>query len=809
MGRRLHHDNKVTLRQELPQRLSRLASLGIIETSMRRLILFLSITVLYLPLVRAQTSLRGILINADTSEHDTRRKVVILKGHVQVVFKGNHLRADAAEIDLISKQVRAFGQITLDNAKAHLEGKSLIMNYETVTGVLMDGFVRSGTVSFEGEMIEKTGPDEYIAHNARYTACTDCPPDWSFSGSRIKATLGGYADIRYPVLRVRGVPVFISPWLLVPLKSSRQSGFLVPALEFPAGNVSFEIPFFWAIDRNQDLTITAKQYDKRGYKLLLDHRYVLTQDSSGWMRSAFIRDKAFIHANVGTIDRWFLAYHHYYALPENYVHRINLNAASDLRYQTDFPLEMAGNGDAALENRMSLSKTTENSVSSAEADVFINLLKSDPLGGNQDSVHRLPELRYGYTRTRLGDSPFVFNLDMTYTNFFRPGYSYDSWVDSATYCLPPNSGRGCILHGADFKSQDTLPNFNSNKDFIRTGQRLLVSPRVSVPFRLFQALDFNPSISYNEAQYAFNIDSSTSNSSASDTAARRYIQADLNLRTRFTRVFQTDDTDSNHRIKHIIQPSITYSLIPWIRQPNQRNFFGDTNQPYARTLEPVSDSDVVGSTRIQFDNYDRVYDKRLLDFGVTNYLNFGNTYGSESRYRNVVAWRLSQSYDLNQRDSGLRQPLSALNSIMDVRFDRFQTYTINSYYPYAKIINTSSRVRFSDERGDFLELSYVRKFLIDLNNNVDVGNKIETAGFNIGYVGRQFTIAGGLNYNLSKEPYVIQSWQYTAIYRPYGGCWSVQIGHHQVIGGQSQLRFNFAFDFGGKQASAPTVMPVM
>jgi hypothetical protein len=232
-------------------------------------------------------------------------------------------------------------------------------------------------------------------------------------------------------------------------------------------------------------------------------------------------------------------------------------------------------------------------------------------------------------------------------------------------------------------------------------------------------------------------------------------------------------------------------------------FFGDTQQPYYRTLEPISDNDVTGTTRVQFDGYDRVYNKRLIDLGLTNYFNRKSVFGSQSQYANIVTWRLSESYDLNEVGRDLDQPLSSLNSTLDIRLKHFETYTLNAYYPYAKVPDTYSRVRFLDDTGDFFEFSYLKKYLISLDNKVDYTGTLETFGFNLGYVSRIFNLTGGLNYSATTKS--IQSWQFISIFRPPTGCWSIQIGAAQVIGGNTNFHFNFAFDFGGKAAPQQVV----
>lgn len=733
----------------------------------------------------AQNSLGGVIINADSSEHNTASKTVHLRGNVQVVFKGNHLRADEATLYLKTKTVKASGRVVMENQKIHMEGSRLEMDYDTVKGKLYDGFVQSGKVVFQGEVVEKTGPDDFIATNAHYTSCVDCPPDWSFSGTKIKATIGGYADISYPIFKVRGVPIFIFPWLPVPLKSSRQSGFLVPSLGFSGtGGFAPELPYFWAISRSQDATITAKSYSLRGYKGLVEYRYVMTPESSGTLRTAYMHDRRFKVAGLGApieIDRWFIDYRHHYVLPNQYVHRLKITTASDLTYQKDFPLELRGNGDPAFENRMSLTKNSENTHLSGETAYYINLLKANPQANNTDAVHRLPEIRYNVAKERLGNSPFIFEFDADYTNFFRSSSGFDSMT-----C----PGGKCTVNEANF-SQKFSSTFNSSTDFIRSGQRLDLAPKITAPFRLLQVLDFLPAATFHETDYTFDV---PAGQGVSTTASRRYVQMDLGMRTRFTSVYKGREDG----YKHIIEPSINYSIIPWIHQPNHP-FFGDTNQPYARTVEPIGNSDVSnvqGTTKVQFDYFDRVYNRRIFNLGITNYLNRRRVYGAQNNYKNIVTWTLGQSYDLNEVKGGNRQPWSAVNSVLDVRLDRFETYLLNVFYPYVDVINTSARVRVLDDRGDFLEANYMKKSLISWDNLVDPNSRTETAGISLGIVSRFFTFAGGVNYSLPDHK--LQSWQYRAILKPRS-CWAVQIGHSQILGGDVQLSFNFSFDFGGQQ----------
>lgn len=752
------------------------------------------------PWAWSQSSLDGIVINADTMSRDGRRQIVELEGNVQIVFKGNHLSCDKAIIYIGKKIVDAEGHVVMRNPTTYAEGSSVSLNYENNTGTFYNSFVQAGQVVFEGRVIQKTGENDYIADESQFTSCTNCAPSWSFSGKRIEAEIGGYAYIKYPLLRIYGVPVFILPAILIPLKSARQSGLLVPRLGFSGtGGLSIEDSYFWAISRSQDFTGTVKKYEKRGWKGLGDYRYVMTELSKGQLQGAYMRDEAFrdqTGKNI-TTGRWFVDYHHYFALPENYISRVQFYSISDLLYPRDFPEEITGNGDPALENKMSITKNSENWSSSVEASLYKNLLKTDTLADNTDAVHRMPEIRVAMKERRVFDTNLLFRANLQYVNFSRDGFGYDDVTfDGTNYREKTDPSTGKQLHDGKFNVSHTGA---IERDLIRTGQRLDIRPTLSYPFKLGRALEIVPSVQYRETQYAFTQELANGVDNYSPTAARRYLQTDVAASTTFHRVFGDLKDVSATRWKHEIEPSLTYSQIPWMRNPDH-GFFGDfNNQSYSRTFEPIADSDFNSANKIQFDYNDRVFNKRLIDLGFTNRLIRKRFVNGEPEYRNVVNWRISQSYDFREAQSAHRpQPWSTINNILNVRLERFETYTTVNYYPYAGVTNTSARLKIMNEGGKrYGQLGYTHKYTITNDNIIDSGSETETINVGAGWVSKYFDFVGQVDY--SSLTYKVQSWGYLATFKPPGECWGIIVDHKQLIGAAPTIFFNFNFEFGGEK----------
>ncbi len=780
-------------------------------------LLLISALMIFTSGLRAQSVTDGVLINADFMDRDLEKKMLKLNGHVQLVFKGQHLSCDSATLDLKTQKITAEGHVILYSDRAHIEGDKLAFNYSTSTGYIYNGFVQSGQVVFEGETVEKVGEDHYIATNASYTACETCPPGWSFSGRKIDAEIGGYARIQRPVFRVGGVPVLILPSLIVPLKSRRQSGVLVPSMGYSnRDGVSPSGVYFWAISPSQDLTLTARWYRLNGYKVLADYRYVLDKNSAGQLKTMWMQDKLLrkeIFGIPGNIDRWFVSYDHLYELPDNYVQRMNIKQVSDLRYTRDYPDEISGHGEPALENRVSITKSTDNQYASAEVDVYTNMLKQYPLSNNDDAVHRFPEMRYSVKEQRLGgDNGPLFHVDLDYVNFVRQSWDYDN----LTYCVPDAKHKckaGALVPlGLDVGDQGQIARsgtFNRNTDLFRTGQRLDIQPTISYPFQIARRLDLMPSVTYRETQYRFSPPESAletgpqGEAGFNQSAARRYVQTDFRAKTEFSRVFSFKDDPKAERLKHSFEPEVGVSQILWSRTPNHPFFGQFQGLQAARQYEPLSDGDIGNpNTGVQFDYNDRTFDRRVMNFAATNRITRKTWNDGTPDYRTLALFQVGQSYDLREAERPNSYPWSSIDALLDMRFEHFVTYTTVSYNPYAGVANTSSRVRVLTTPKNFAQLSFTQGFILDNKNRVQPDSQTRNFGVGGGVILKYIELEGMIDF--SEITHKVQSWHYGMNIRPPGNCWVIHLEQTQVVQGTPQIHAALSFDFGGETKNEAT-----
>lgn len=759
---------------------------------------------------------QGMLAEADNSIWDHEREVMELEGNIQIVRGDQHISCQKAVIYLRSKKLELLGNVSVVSTTQTLNGDEVLLDYETGTALIKNGYVKAGNVLFEGDLIQKTGDSEFYVSDANYTACTNCPSTWAFSGQQIRAELGGYAYIKNSIMRIGGVPVLWLPYLVVPLKSDRQSGLLPPSIgSTTTGGFQFAQPYFWAIDRSSDMTFTVKNFEKRQLMGMTNYRYVLAENSQGELDVAAIRDRVFtkpnsafreFHPDQSSFTRWYLYYQHYLNLQDGWTQRTTIHNVSDLRYMRDFEKETSERNlsDPALENRVSFSKNTDKTHFTFDTSYYINQLRADPLANNDDAVHRLPALNFSQTPTRIMDSPFLFSWDLNYVNFARASSSYDDLAPGTRY--PINSGGSVVNSG----TCDDEPNcvylrdgsFDS-QDLIRTGQRIDFRPAVNANFRLGDSFDIIPKITYRDTRYFFPV-------GADNEVSRRYLKTELITKLSMSRIFG-DDTPQATRYKHVIEPEVAYANIPWQDLQDHPFFPKQTSisPSFGGTQTPVSDGDLIGDLGIQFDENDRILDRNLITFSVTNRLIQRFWGGDANQYRQVMRFKLSQSYNLTSDATRNNQNRwSDLAGVLTVKFDNIETNTNFNYFPDYNVTNIKTRTALINDLGQFFEVGFERTYTTVQGQQIIRSNRVEDITFGLGFTSSPVNFIGQFVYDSNWRNAVsksqIKSWGYMAQFKPPGECWQINFVHGQkIVGGETRYDINFEYNFDGVPKPPP------
>ncbi len=204
---------------------------------------------------------------ADEISYDSNAEIVTASGNVEISYEGNTLYADQITYDRNTDEAVAWGNIRLDDGSG---------NIATATSLVLTGDLKTGTV--EGMRILFRDGEQLAAHSGRredgrlnildhaiYAACHVCDehpgekPVWQVKAIEVvhneeKRTLV-YKDA---YLELLGVPIIYTPWLKHPDATvKRASGLLAP--DFGQSSLlgfTLEVPYFWNIAPNMDLTIS-------------------------------------------------------------------------------------------------------------------------------------------------------------------------------------------------------------------------------------------------------------------------------------------------------------------------------------------------------------------------------------------------------------------------------------------------------------------------------------------------------------------------------------------------------------------------
>ncbi len=356
---------------------------------------------------------------------------LILQGYVDIRYGDLRLQADFVRYIPATSMVFAEGNVIIDQGEARITAQSVEYNLETDTGTFTDARgIAEPSIYFMAERIEKLSANELMLHNARFTACTQPIPYWSFKMRRGLLRLGEYAYLHDLTFRVGRVPIFYSPYFVWPIKTDRASGLLFPQFGFSERNGTvLSQAFYWAMRRNMDATIYVDYLSKAGYGIGTEYRYVISEAGRGNFSGYFIQDQvAKEEKEPGVpIDRWVINSQHRQQIGLDWNLVANANLISDFDYYQDFArdIRLSSNPQAVSDLFLSRNWGFYSLNMRAERREQLVQVAIDPslgddfLATREETIVRWirPEAELRARRQRLGDSPFFLTLESSASNF--------------------------------------------------------------------------------------------------------------------------------------------------------------------------------------------------------------------------------------------------------------------------------------------------------------------------------------------------------------------------------------------------------
>jgi LPS-assembly protein len=471
-----------------------------------------------------------VRIQANEVSYDHKEEVYTAEGKVEIFQGDRKLSADRVTLSGKSNEVEATGNVILVQGEDVLRSERMKINLDTSLGIIVRGtlFLKKQHFYLRGEEIERIGEETFRIRKGSLTTCDGDWPAWRFTSREVVVTLEEYASIYGAKFEIKNVPVLYSPYLIFPVKTQRQSGFLIPRLTYSnLSGVEFNTAYYWAIAKNMDATVYLDLTSKKGIGEGLEYRYVRKEDSSGKFYAYHLRElESYREKRTDQLDRkpdrWEVDFQHEEYIDSSFFAKTRLRSLSDRQFLKDYGATYEDRSSEQAFSFVSLTKNWESTSLFGEARHSVDLRQED-----KTTLQNYPVVNFTGLRKQLGGSPFYYSFHSAYGNFWR-----EEGV----------SGNQADLH-----------------------------PRLSMPLR-WGFLEVTPEAGVRETLYSVH-------NGDQDTHSRESWDFRTAAAAEMFRVFDTGST-TVPKLKHIIRPEISYSYLP------------DTNQhlipfPYLSYYDPT------------------------------------------------------------------------------------------------------------------------------------------------------------------------------------------------------------------------------
>lgn len=458
--------------------------------------------------------------------------LMIAIGDVEITRGESRLLADRVEINRDTGQAVAQGKVVFYDGPDRLVGDRIDYNLKTGTGVVYHGSGFSAPYyHLSGERMDRIGEGIYEIRSGAFTTCEGDDPAWSFHFKSGTADLDDIVYGRDASFWVKRVPLL--PWVpffAAALRRERQSGFLFPEFGQSSRRGYFaKVPYYWAINDSQDLTVSLDTFSARGVGLDADYRYVLSRDQGGEL-SAFGIDEAFRGSrNAGVPEnRGWVSLRHDWRITPSLTFKVDSKVTSDDLIFRDYADRLTERSLLAATTNVSLTKSWTNWSLLGRVLWYQDLTTKRPL-----ELQRVPDIQLTGVRQAVPGAPWLlYETNASFVNFIRE-------VDG------PEGMR------ADFHPRFFAP--------IPIGGVVTVTPFGGGRLTY-----------YDQRVTGFHtaVDGILSEESTYDPRLRRQVEAGVEAQTKVTRLYTTDGTAGIAALQHSIEPRATLIEIRGLDQKN-------------------------------------------------------------------------------------------------------------------------------------------------------------------------------------------------------------------------------------------------
>ena len=219
-----------------------------------------------------------------------------------VQYEDMELRADYIEIDFIHNELYACGVAdsngnmhgfpVFSQAEAHYNAKEIMYNFNTQKGKISHVITTQDDGFIHGEQVKKIGDNVAYIKRGKYTTCELGDPHYEITFSKAKVIQHDKILIGPAYLSFTNVPTPLAlPFAFFPLDSRHKSGLVMPSFG-QSGSMGFylkDLGFYFAINDNIDLLLSADLYTRGSWAIKAKSNYVFRYMCSGVVELAYAR----------------------------------------------------------------------------------------------------------------------------------------------------------------------------------------------------------------------------------------------------------------------------------------------------------------------------------------------------------------------------------------------------------------------------------------------------------------------------------------------------------------------------------------
>lgn len=454
-----------------------------------------------------------VVMLSDTQERITKTRYRAA-GHVEITYRDIVLTADEAQYDEQTQEGFAQGQTRFSQKQQWLTCSRAEFNFSTQTGVFYDAQGFTDREFFvRGRTVVKTGPDTYRVDAGFITTCMEPRPKWSFTSSVINLQVDRTARLRGVTFRLKGIPLFYAPYVILPMEGKKRSSGFLP---FHTGTSSskgrvFSEGYYQTLGNSADATIYADYFTARGLAWGVIFRARPNPKTHLSVQAYGIHDKLEQSGANLVVDG-------ITELPNEWRATARVNITTSFRFRQAFA-DTFRSATIPQENAIVFLTRNHESVSTN-----LSFERNETVFPDRPVIIRkLPSLEWRFLGTPTGKSPLIFQLR--------------SSIDS--------------LSRSDHAMQTPT-----------VVQRLDLFPRVTLRLPSLAGFSLVPTIGFRETYYGARRSYASPSGVETRSLNRRYVEFGADLRT------PTLERDFLHSwigsFKHAVEPAISYRRIEGI-----------------------------------------------------------------------------------------------------------------------------------------------------------------------------------------------------------------------------------------------------